>query len=146
MIVGLPPRGERRLVREAVADLRGAVPQLWSIPVRQLNCCSGDLADLKVEELRHRSTGAPRQQKYFEVCSCSNLGDAQARRLHIRIKGKDGKTYLARHLDKHLRGTPAYADRLPGEPPAGHGSVTIPKCSQPYMGGLKVMAPTNKKD
>ena len=68
------------------------------IPVRQLNCCSGDLADLKVKSCDIEAW-SPRQQKYFEVCSCSNLGDAQARRLHIRVKGKDGKTYLAHTLN-----------------------------------------------
>ena len=68
------------------------------IPVRQLECCSGDLADLKVKSCDIEAW-SPRQQKYFEVCSCSNLGDAQARRLHIRIKGKDGKTYLAHTLN-----------------------------------------------
>jgi len=68
------------------------------IPVRQLNCCSGDLADLKVKSCDIEAW-SPRQQKYFEVCSCSNLGDAQARRLHIRIKGEDGKSYLAHTLN-----------------------------------------------
>ena len=68
------------------------------VPVRQLNCCSGDLADLKVKSCDIEAW-SPRQQKYFEVCSCSNLGDAQARRLHIRVKGKDGKSYLAHTLN-----------------------------------------------
>ena len=68
------------------------------IPVRQLECCSGDLADLKVKSCDIEAW-SPRQQKYFEVCSCSNLGDAQARRLGIRVKGADGKMYLAHTLN-----------------------------------------------
>ena len=86
------------------------------IPVRQLNCCSGDLADLKVKscDIEH---GAP-PAEVFEVCSCSNLGDAQARRLHIRIKARTARL-PGPHPEQHLRGTSAYADRLPGEPSAG---------------------------
>ena len=86
------------------------------IPVRQLECCSGDLADLKVKSCDIEAW-SPRQQKYFEVCSCSNLGDAQARRLHIRVKGKDGKNYLAHTLNiwmDHFRKLPA-AQRLTGQ-------------------------------
>ena len=88
------------------------------IPVRQLNCCSGDLADLKVKSCDIEAW-SPRQQKYFEVCSCSNLGDAQARRLHIRIKGKDGKSYLAHTLNNTCVAPPRMLDRLPGEPSPG---------------------------
>ena len=79
------------------------------IPVRQLECCSGDLADLKCKSCDIEAW-SPRQQKYFEVCSCSNLGDAQARRLKIRVRGEDGKLYLPH--------TP-YAHRPAGEQPAG---------------------------
>ena len=88
------------------------------IPVRQLECCSGDLADLKVKSCDIEAW-CPRQQKYFEVCSCSNLGDAQARRLRIRYKDENGKMQLCPHPEQHLRCPAAHADRLPGEQPAG---------------------------
>ncbi len=88
------------------------------IPVRQLECCSGDLADLKVKSCDIEAW-SPRQQKYFEVCSCSNLGDAQARRLKIRVKGEDGKRICAHTLNNTCVGPAAYAHRLPGEQPAG---------------------------
>ena len=115
------------------------------IPVRQLNCCSGDLADLKVKSCDIEAW-SPRQQKYFEVCSCSNLGDAQARRLHIRIKGKDGKTYLAHTLNNTCVAPPRMLIAFLENHLQADGSVTIPKVLQPYMGGLEVMVPTNKKD
>ena len=115
------------------------------IPVRQLNCCSGDLADLKVKSCDIEAW-SPRQQKYFEVCSCSNLGDAQARRLHIRIKGKDGKTYLAHTLNNTCVAPPRMLIAFLENHLQADGSVTIPEVLQPYMGGLKVMVPTNKKD
>ena len=89
---------------------------------------------------------SPRQQKYFEVCSCSNLGDAQARRLHIRIKGKDGKTYLAHTLNNTCVAPPRMLIAFLENHLQADGSVTIPEVLQPYMGGLKVMVPTNKKD
>ena len=114
------------------------------IPVRQLNCCSGDLADLKVKSCDIEAW-SPRQQKYFEVCSCSNLGDAQARRLHIRIKGKDGKTYLAHTLNNTCVAPPRMLIAFLENHLQADGSVTIPEVLQPYMGGLKVMVPTNKK-
>ena len=115
------------------------------IPVRQLECCSGDLADLKVKSCDIEAW-SPRQQKYFEVCSCSNLGDAQARRLHIRIKGKDGKTYLAHTLNNTCVAPPRMLIAFLENHLQADGSVTIPKVLQPYMGGLEVMVPTNKKD
>ena len=115
------------------------------IPVRQLNCCSGDLADLKVKSCDIEAW-SPRQQKYFEVCSCSNLGDAQARRLHIRIKGKDGKTYLAHTLNNTCVAPPRMLIAFLENHLQADGSVTIPEVLQPYMGGLKVMVPTNKKN
>ena len=114
------------------------------IPVRQLNCCSGDLADLKVKSCDIEAW-SPRQQKYFEVCSCSNLGDAQARRLHIRVKGKDGKTYLAHTLNNTCVAPPRMLIAFLENHLQADGSVTIPKVLQPYMGGLEVMVPTHKK-
>ena len=114
------------------------------IPVRQLNCCSGDLADLKVKSCDIEAW-SPRQQKYFEVCSCSNLGDAQARRLHIRIKGKDGKTYLAHTLNNTCVAPPRMLIAFLENHLQADGTVTIPKVLQPYMGGLEVMVPTHKK-
>ena len=95
------------------------------IPVRQLNCCSGDLADLKVKSCDIEAW-SPRQQKYFEVCSCSNLGDAQARRLHIRIKGKDGKTYLAHTLNNTCVAPPRMLIAFLENHLQADGTVTIP--------------------
>ena len=114
------------------------------IPVRQLECCSGDLADLKVKSCDIEAW-SPRQQKYFEVCSCSNLGDAQARRLHIRVKGKDGKSYLAHTLNNTCVAPPRMLIAFLENHLQADGSVTIPKVLQPYMGGLEVMVPTHKK-
>ena len=114
------------------------------IPVRQLNCCSGDLADLKVKSCDIEAW-SPRQQKYFEVCSCSNLGDAQARRLHIRIKGEDGKSYLAHTLNNTCVAPPRMLIAFLENHLQADGTVTIPEVLQPYMGGLKVMVPTHKK-
>ena len=114
------------------------------IPVRQLECCSGDLADLKCKSCDIEAW-SPRQQKYFEVCSCSNLGDAQARRLHIRVKGKDGKTYLAHTLNNTCVAPPRMLIAFLENHLQADGSVTIPKVLQPYMGGLEVMVPVHKK-
>ena len=114
------------------------------IPVRTLECCSGDLADLKVKSCDIEAW-SPRQQKYFEVCSCSNLGDAQARRLHIRVKGKDGKTYLAHTLNNTCVAPPRMLIAFLENHLQADGSVTIPKVLQPYMGGLEVMVPVHKK-
>ena len=107
------------------------------IPVRTLECCSGDLADLKVKSYDVEAW-SPKQKKYFEVCSCSNLGDAQARRLGIRIKGEDGRKYLAHTLNNTVVAPPrmliAFLEnnlRFDGE----RYSVVIPKALQPYMGG-----------
>ena len=115
------------------------------IPVRQLECCSGDLADLKVKSCDIEAW-SPRQQKYFEVCSCSNLGDAQARRLHIRFKDENGKTQLAHTLNNTCVAPPRMLIAFLENHLQADGSVTIPEVLQPYMGGLKVMVPTNKKD
>ena len=106
--------------------------------------CSGDLADLKVKSCDIEAW-SPRQQKYFEVCSCSNLGDAQARRLHIRVKGADGKNYLAHTLNNTCVAPPRMLIAFLENHLQADGSVTIPKVLQPYMGGLEVMVPTHKK-
>ena len=112
----------------------------FEIPVRQLECCSGDLADLKVKSCDIEAW-SPRQQKYFEVCSCSNLGDAQARRLNIRVRGEDGKTYLAHTLNNTCVAPPRMLIAFLENHLQADGSVTIPKCLQPYMGGKEVLIP-----
>ena len=110
------------------------------IPVRQLECCSGDLADLKVKSCDIEAW-SPRQQKYFEVCSCSNLGDAQARRLKIRVRGEDGKLYLAHTLNNTVVAPPRMLIAFLENHLQADGSVTIPACLQPYMGGKTVLKP-----
>ena len=110
------------------------------IPVRQLECCSGDLADLKVKSCDIEAW-SPRQQKYFEVCSCSNLGDAQARRLHIRIKGKDGKNYLAHTLNNTCVAPPRMLIAFLENNLRPDGSVVIPEVLRSYMGGTEVLVP-----
>ncbi|RKI68614.1 serine--tRNA ligase [bacterium 1xD42-67] len=109
------------------------------IPVRQLECCSGDLADLKVKSCDIEAW-SPRQKKYFEVCSCSNLGDAQARRLKMRVKGEKG-TYLPHTLNNTVVAPPRMLIAFLENNLQADGSVLIPKVLQPYMGGLEVMAP-----
>ena len=109
------------------------------IPVRQLECCSGDLADLKVKSCDIEAW-SPRQQKYFEVCSCSNLGDAQARRLKMRVKGEQG-TYLPHTLNNTVGAPPRMLIAFLENNLQSDGSVVIPKVLQPYMGGLEVMTP-----
>ena len=106
------------------------------IPVRTLECCSGDLADLKVKSLDVEAW-SPRQKKYFEVGSCSNLGDAQARRLKIRVNGKDGKKYLAHTLNNTVVAPPRMLIAFLENNLNADGSVSIPKALQPYMGGMK---------
>jgi len=106
------------------------------IPVRQLECCSGDLADLKVKSCDIEAW-SPRQQKYFEVCSCSNLGDAQARRLKIRVRGEDGKLYLAHTLNNTVVAPPRMLIAFLENNLQADGSVVIPKVLQPYMGGTE---------
>ena len=113
------------------------------IPVRQLECCSGDLADLKVKSCDIEAW-SPRQKKYFEVCSCSNLGDAQARRLRIRVRGKDGKLYLAHTLNNTVVAPPRMLIAFLENHLQADGSVTIPEVLWPYMGGKKVLIPKNK--
>ena len=104
------------------------------IPVRQLECCSGDLADLKVKSCDIEAW-SPRQKKYFEVGSCSNLGDAQARRLRIRVNGADGKKYLAHTLNNTVVAPPRMLIALLENNLQADGSVRIPEALRPYMGG-----------
>ena len=108
------------------------------IPVRTLECCSGDLADLKVKSIDVEAW-SPRQKKYFEVGSCSNLGDAQARRLGIRVKGADGKKYFAHTLNNTVVAPPrmliAFLENNLNE----DGTINIPKALQPYMGGMTII-------
>ncbi|MDD6848135.1 MAG: serine--tRNA ligase [Oscillospiraceae bacterium] len=107
------------------------------IPVRTLECCSGDLADLKVRSIDVEAW-SPRQKKYFEVGSCSNLGDAQARRLKIRVKGKDGK-YFAHTLNNTVVAPPRMLIAFLENNLNADGTVSIPKALQPYMGGQEVI-------
>ena len=109
------------------------------IPVRTLECCSGDLADLKVKSIDVEAW-SPRQKKYFEVGSCSNLGDAQARRLGIRIKGEKGN-YFAHTLNNTVVAPPRMLIALLENMLQADGSVIIPEVLRPYMGGLEVMKP-----
>ena len=110
------------------------------IPVRQLECCSGDLADLKCKSCDIEAW-SPRQQKYFEVCSCSNLGDAQARRLKIRYKDKDGKMQLCHTLNNTCVAPPRMLIAFLENNLQADGTVLIPKVLQPYMGGCERLVP-----
>ena len=110
------------------------------IPVRTLECCSGDLADLKVRSLDVEAW-SPRQKKYFEVGSCSNLGDAQARRLKIRIKGEDGKNYLAHTLNNTVVAPPRMLIAFLENNLCADGTVKIPEVLRPYMGGAEKLVP-----
>ena len=112
------------------------------IPVRTLECCSGDLADLKVKSVDVEAW-SPRQKKYFEVGSCSNLGDAQARRLGIRIKGENG-SYFAHTLNNTVVAPPRMLIAFLENNLQADGSVRIPEVLQPYMGGNKEITPKNK--
>ena len=112
------------------------------IPVRQLGCCSGDLADLKYKSCDVEAW-SPRQKKYFEVGSCSNLTDAQARRLSIRYKDEDGKTKLAHTLNNTVVAPPRMLIAFIENHLQADGSVTIPAPLQPYMGGKAVINPKN---
>ena len=109
------------------------------IPVRTLECCSGDLADLKVKSVDVEAW-SPRQQKYFEVGSCSNLGDAQARRLKIRVNGKDGK-YFAHTLNNTVVAPPRMLIAFFENNLQADGSVRIPEALRPYMGGIEKIEP-----
>ncbi len=111
------------------------------IPVRTLECCTGDLADLKVKSYDVEAW-SPKQKKYFEVCSCSNLGDAQARRLGIRVKGEDGKKYLAHTLNNTVVAPPRMLIAFLENNLSFDGekySVRIPEALRPYMGGTEVL-------
>ncbi len=110
-----------------------------NIPVRQLECCSGDLADLKVKSCDIEAW-SPRQKKYFEVCSCSNMGDAQARRLKIRVKGSDGKTYLPHTLNNTVVAPPRMLIAFLENNFHADGSVSIPPALRPYMGGKELLS------
>ena len=113
------------------------------IPVRQLECCSGDLADLKVKSCDIEAW-SPRQQKYFEVCSCSNLGDAQARRLRIRYKDENGKMQLCHTLNNTCVAPPRMLIAFLENNLQADGTVKIPEVLWPYMGGTKVLVPKKK--
>ncbi len=110
------------------------------IPVRTLECCSGDLADLKVKSCDVEAW-SPRQKKYFEVGSCSNLGDAQARRLKIRVKGKDKNKYFAHTLNNTVAAPPRMLIAFLENNLHADGSVNVPKALQPYMGGQEKLIP-----
>jgi len=110
------------------------------IPVRQLECCSGDLADLKVKSCDIEAW-SPRQKKYFEVCSCTNMGDAQARRLKIRVKGPDGKNYLPHTLNNTVVAPPRMLIALLENNLQADGSVKVPAALRPYMGGTEILIP-----
>ena len=110
------------------------------IPVRTLECCSGDLADLKVKSCDVEAW-SPRQKKYFEVGSCSNLGDAQARRLKIRVKDENGNKYFAHTLNNTVVAPPRMLIAFLENNLREDGSVAIPKALQPYMGGKSVLTP-----
>ena len=112
------------------------------IPVRTLECCSGDLADLKVKSCDVEAW-SPRQQKYFEVGSCSNLGDAQARRLQIRVKGENGKKYLAHTLNNTVVAPPRMLIAFLENNLNADGSVRIPEALRPYMGMKAELSPAN---
>ena len=114
------------------------------IPVRQLECCSGDLADLKVKSCDIEAW-SPRQQKYFEVCSCSNLGDAQSRRLKIRVKGEDGRNYLPHTLNNTCVAPPRMLIAFLENNLQADGTVKIPEVLRPYMGGKELLVPTRGK-
>ncbi len=110
------------------------------IPVRTIECCSGDLADLKVKSYDVEAW-SPRQKKYFEVGSCSNLGDAQARRLKIRVNGEDGKKYFAHTLNNTVVAPPRMLIAFVENNLCEDGSVKIPEVLRPYMGGLEKITP-----
>ena len=110
------------------------------IPVRTLECCSGDLADLKVKSCDVEAW-SPRQKKYFEVGSCSNLGDAQARRLGIRVKGADGSKYFAHTLNNTVVAPPRMLIAFLENHLQADGTVTIPEILRPYMGGMEKLVP-----
>ena len=138
MIVLCKPE-ESKAMYEKMWKLSVDLFRSWNVPVRQLDCCSGDLADLKVKSCDIEAW-SPRQKKYFEVCSCSNLGDAQARRLGIRAKGKDGN-YLVHTLNNTVVATPRGLIAVLENNYNEDGSVTIPEVLRPYMGNMEKIVP-----
>ena len=116
-----------------------------NIPVRQLECCSGDLADLKVKSCDIEAW-SPRQQKFFEVCSCSNLGDAQARRLRIRYKDENGKMQLCHTLNNTCVAPPRMLIAFLENNLQADGTVRIPQVLRPYMGGKELLVPAEKSN
>ena len=114
------------------------------IPVRTLECCSGDLSDFKVKSVDVEAW-SPRQKKYFEVGSCSNLGDAQARRLKIRVNGEDGRKYFAHTLNNTVVAPPRMLIAFLENNLQADGSVRIPELLRPYMGGMEAIVPKDKK-
>lgn len=108
------------------------------IPVRTLECCSGDLADLKVKSIDVEAW-SPRQKKYFEVGSCSNLGDAQARRLQIRVRGENGEKYFAHTLNNTVVAPPRMLIAFLENNLQADGNVRIPEALRPYMGGKEFL-------
>ena len=110
------------------------------VPVRTLECCSGDLADLKVK-ICDIEAWSPRQQKYFEVCSCSNLGEAQARRLKIRYKDENGKPQLCHTLNNTCVAPPRMLIAFLENNLQADGTVLIPEVLRPYMGGTEKLVP-----
>ena len=114
------------------------------IPVRTLECCSGDLADLKVKSVDVEAW-SPREKKYFEVGSCSNLGDAQARRLKIRVNGENGRKYFAHTLNNTVVAPPRMLIAFLENNLQADGSVRIPEVLRPYMGGMEAMVPKGHK-
>ena len=138
MIVLCKPE-ESKAMYEKMWKLSVDLFRSWNVPVRQLDCCSGDLADLKVKSCDIEAW-SPRQKKYFEVCSCSNLGDAQARRLGIRAKGKDGN-YLVHTLNNTVVATPRGLIAVLENNYNEDGSVTIPEVLRPYMGNMDKIVP-----
>ena len=131
---------ERGVYRIHQFEKQEMVVVTLDIPVRTLECCSGDLADLKVKSIDVEAW-SPRQKKYFEVGSCSNLGDAQARRLKIRVKGKDGNKYFAHTLNNTVVAPPRMLIAFLENNLNADGSVNIPKALQPYMGGKEKLIP-----
>lgn len=129
------PRWFEQLYKNTVEFFR-----TLDIPVRTLECCSGDLADLKVKSIDVEAW-SPRQKKYFEVGSCSNLGDAQARRLGIRVKNKEKGNYFAHTLNNTVVAPPRMLIAFLENNLNADGSITIPKPLQPYMGGTEVLIP-----
>ena len=138
MIVLCKPE-ESKAMYEKMWKLSVDLFRSWNVPVRQLDCCSGDLADLKVKSCDIEAW-SPRQKKYFEVCSCSNLGDAQARRLGIRAKGKNGN-YLVHTLNNTVVATPRGLIAVLENNYNEDGSVTIPEVLRPYMGNMEKIVP-----